>query len=768
MTGIFPNIGFTRKTLFIGLIVVLVFSNLIIILSEVESREFYSIRIIVLSSIITTILAIFVLFRQRFYHGLLHKADLALAVAMSLSLCAEIVWMVYEVILDIVPPILSLADLLSIAGYAFLAYYVFSTYFRFHKVFHFDPRRMIVAVIASTIFLSYILYITIGVTNFSSTRGIAMFSILVAYPILDAIIMVPSFLIILNYRKEPLWFTPWVCKSAGIFLIALSDSWFAFFVITSLTTDLWPSALIIASHNLILAGGLLWYIKFLVKYKDVDSFLISNKKINNNKDMIYEKKYTLDRNHNSTSSGKSQLNPILLTTVVGVSVLTIIIISVVAMVSAPDSTWTSAIASIFTLDTIHEITPDSSSNNVIKIGAMLSLTGIASSIGKSVNSALGIALDDINNYFSTKNSSIRYELIVEDTESNPSKSLKKLERLDKYGIKIVVGPATSSELQVVKDYANKNDILLVSYSSTAPSLAIEGDNVFRFVPNDTHQAKAISKLMWQEGIRVVVPFWRDDVYGNELMNAVKDDFQKKGGEFYNKSIGYIPKTGELTSSLQRVNFVMWDKDLRTLDSNVQEAIAKYGTDKVGVYLISLDEVTPIFIQAHSYPFLSKVKWYGSDGSVLNEKLVRNHDSAHFAANTSFYNPIYSIDSEKNIILDELMKQIYHETEIEPSPYAAVAYDILWVVALAENQTKFYELHDNNSVITINNNTEKQTMHYLKEELINIANVYNGITGTTRLDNQGDRLESNYDFWAILDVKEKDKQSFKWYKIENIN
>ena len=94
------------------------------------------------------------------------------------------------------------------------------------------------------------------------------------------------------------------------------------------------------------------------------------------------------------------------------------------------------------------------------------------------------------------------------------------------GVRIVVGPATSAELKEVQDYAYKKGILIISPSSTAPSLAIVGNNVFRFVPDDTHQAQAISRLMWQDGVRVVVPMWRTDIYGNDSVNAVKEDFAK--------------------------------------------------------------------------------------------------------------------------------------------------------------------------------------------------------------------------------------------------
>jgi ABC-type branched-subunit amino acid transport system substrate-binding protein len=115
-------------------------------------------------------------------------------------------------------------------------------------------------------------------------------------------------------------------------------------------------------------------------------------------------------------------------------------------------------------------------------------------------------------------------------------------------IKIIIGPATSAELKATQEYANTNGILLISPSSTAPSLSIAGNNVFRFVPDDTHQAQAISKLMWDDGIRVVIPFWRTDVYGNDFVKAMKHSLQELGGRVDN-GVGYIPTTGDFAASL---------------------------------------------------------------------------------------------------------------------------------------------------------------------------------------------------------------------------
>lgn len=95
-------------------------------------------------------------------------------------------------------------------------------------------------------------------------------------------------------------------------------------------------------------------------------------------------------------------------------------------------------------------------------------------------------------------------------------------------------------------------------------------------------------------------------------------------------VGYTPHTGDFSTSLNRINFIIWDQDLKSLSSKVKEAVAQFGDSKVGVYLVSFDEVVPIFIQAQNFPILSTVKWYGSDGSALNDKLARNADAANFA------------------------------------------------------------------------------------------------------------------------------------------
>ena len=81
-------------------------------------------------------------------------------------------------------------------------------------------------------------------------------------------------------------------------------------------------------------------------------------------------------------------------------------------------------------------------------------------MGESEGAALKIATKDINEFLLDINSSIGIELIIEDSRSNPSASLENLKKLASKGIKIVIGPGTSAAVQEIKDYADKNGIIL--------------------------------------------------------------------------------------------------------------------------------------------------------------------------------------------------------------------------------------------------------------------------------------------------------------------
>jgi len=108
-----------------------------------------------------------------------------------LWLSADIIWAIYQLVLDVVPPIPSAADYLWLGAYGFLGYYLFMTYKEFQKKFNFGRKALIASIIGNAIFLGYIIALTVNLSVLSTSRGIEMFAVIVAYPILDATLMIP-------------------------------------------------------------------------------------------------------------------------------------------------------------------------------------------------------------------------------------------------------------------------------------------------------------------------------------------------------------------------------------------------------------------------------------------------------------------------------------------------------------------------------------------------------------------------------------------------
>ncbi|HEY6405158.1 MAG TPA: penicillin-binding protein activator [Nitrososphaeraceae archaeon] len=387
------------------------------------------------------------------------------------------------------------------------------------------------------------------------------------------------------------------------------------------------------------------------------------------------------------------------------------------------------------------------------IGAIIPYTGSLSSLGKTVKIALEDAENEVNKHFEEMNPSSHFRLLMADSKTSPEGSLVAIKRLHENGARIIVGPATSTAVSAVREYANVNDIILLSYSSTSPLLSIEGDNLFRLVPDDTYQGKIIAQRMINDGIKTIVPLWRGDIYGNELYKSTKSNFEKLGGKV-EEGIKYQPYTGKFATSLHRINFIMWNEDLEKLSKIVSDAVRKYGVKSVAVYAISFDEITPILIQSPLYEILEKVRWYGSDSIAQNHHIIKNIDSATFATKTNFSNPLYSLSSEteKSHALEEELERKLHE--VGSITYPAIAYDSYWIAALS--------LDKNSTIDTDEGNFTKP----FKELLVETMESFEGMSGHIKLNKAGDRIGGTYDFWTI--GKDNDSQNYEWKKEDNLS
>src|SRR5262249_53550688 len=136
--------------------------------------------------------------------------------------------------------------------------------------------------------------------------------------------------------------------------------------------------------------------------------------------------------------------------------------------------------------------------SLVKIGVLATLTGSWFSLGTNTVAALQIAARDLKN-IGHQYRPVRFRFLVRDTQHDPSRALEAIQDLNARGVKIIIGPQTSSEVAMIKPFADAHNILVISQGSTASSLAIPGDNIFRFCPNDRREAEALVALLQHDG-----------------------------------------------------------------------------------------------------------------------------------------------------------------------------------------------------------------------------------------------------------------------------
>jgi len=360
----------------------------------------------------------------------------------------------------------------------------------------------------------------------------------------------------------------------------------------------------------------------------------------------------------------------------------------------------------------------------IRIGALLSLSGDLRTFGENHRAALELARDDINNWLSKRNVNLRVALEIEDTATQPEQALAKLQALAARGIKVVIGPLSSREVRNIKGYADENNILIVSQSSTAVDLAVPGDNVFRLIPDDRKQGPALARLMWNAGIKHYIPIWRGDTYGDGLKSATEAAFKRLGGSV-DAGIRYNPDAKEFAT------------EIATLEGKVRDAVNRYGQGAVAVHLIAFEEAVLILQEASKREILRSVRWFGSDGTAGSGDIQNDPTSAQFNIDTKFLHTIYAATTSD--IFERVRNQVKQQYGREPDTYTYTIYDILWIVVL--------------SVLTV----DKYDPVAIKSVITTVSSQYFGGSGWAILNENGDRVGGDYDVWAL----ERVDGGFEW-------
>jgi branched-chain amino acid transport system substrate-binding protein len=354
----------------------------------------------------------------------------------------------------------------------------------------------------------------------------------------------------------------------------------------------------------------------------------------------------------------------------------------------------------------------------IAIGGLFSLTGNWATLGITSKAAMEIGIEDVNAYLASGSTGYHFTASIQDTKLDPALATTALAAMKSSGIEVVIGPQSSAEVAALKTYVNDNSMLLISQSSTAGTLAIPNDNVFRLTPSDTLEAVALVGVMKADAMKTIIPYWRNDAGNVGLQVATRALFGATGT--VKAGVQYEATTTDFAASLA------------TLKTQVQAAITERGgTADVAVAHAGFDEVVDIFKLAALDPVLGSVRWYGTDGTALNEPLRTNAVAAGFAKKVNFWTPTPGVDDGAKARWEPVATRIAAKAGAQPDAFALAVYDAVWLAA--------------QSYLAVGGTGH---ISALKSALVTAANGFYGASGWTKLNPAGDRQFGDFDFFVL--------------------
>lgn len=362
-----------------------------------------------------------------------------------------------------------------------------------------------------------------------------------------------------------------------------------------------------------------------------------------------------------------------------------------------------------------------SNNKVIQVGAILPLDGAWASVGQNAKVALDIAVESVNYYL--KKDSLQLELVVENSSSDAGMALDALESLHAKGVNAVVGPMTSDEAAAIVGYANANNILLVSPSSTAAALALP-DNLFRMVPNDKNQVEALADLMTKQNITRLLPVYLNDTYGLDFEQLMRT------------------QVGNDIEVLDPVKYEVGVTDFTPVVSSLTAIADGLEPDNTGILFIGRDfDAVQIFSSAGISSRLANFKWYATDSVIGSPLILESEEAASFADKVELEGFTFSYEAtapaSPTMMITGMMSA---KLDASPAPSTIGVWDALWFLA------ESYRL---------NPDADTDGLIESFESVVNIGG--NFLSQATKLDANGDMVPVRYARFAM----EKDGLAARW-------
>ena len=358
-----------------------------------------------------------------------------------------------------------------------------------------------------------------------------------------------------------------------------------------------------------------------------------------------------------------------------------------------------------------------SSEEVVKIGLLVPLSGESSYIGQSIIQSVRLGINKINND--------RLLVVPRDTKSDQSTTLKVVDELYSEGTKIFIGPVFNKNLKELDKF---QDAIFLSFTNKVLG---NPNNVISSGINAKSQFDAIKKYLEMndlDGTLVLIP---KKNFKEEVEEAIIKSKLKTKKIFYydaeptkltkqiEKVTRYKIRKRNLEDEIKRVENSDEDNKERKLEIlNKKDTLGRIGYDSIIIadFNESLKSVTTSLLYTDVSPkkvaFISLNQWF-------DETLFREKTSQPIA--------FPSINRENYFSFRDDYKKIYNES---PSQIGILGYDLIGLI--------YYLLLKND--FEVNN------------KLFTEDNRFKGVSGVFEINNQ--KINHILTFYRVEDGKFK--------------
>lgn len=356
---------------------------------------------------------------------------------------------------------------------------------------------------------------------------------------------------------------------------------------------------------------------------------------------------------------------------------------------------------LFGLGGCHNQENVSNNKEIIKIGAILPLTGDVASYGKFAQSGIDLAIQEINDSGGINGRKLDIEYQDDKGESSEAVSIiNKMISSDK--IQIIIGSAASSVTHSICPIAAENKIVLFSPISSSKDLRTDcGDYFFRDCPSDVLQSRVLADWIWTKNLKTVGIIYVNNSWGNGLKDEFVDCYNRLGGK-----VAFTEATSE------------GQTDFRTL-------LTKIAHQKIdAIFAPTYGKDGGLLLKQYKQLGLS-IPIFGGDVWGSPELMQSSGDAA---------NDAYLIVPAKftGNAYENFAKKYYAKYNQLPDVYASYSYDLTKIIFNALKAGNF---------------SGEQIRNYLSN-----MPTYNGVTGETKFDKNGDVIGKKFSKEHIINMK----------------